>query len=72
MKSEALKQLIQERPFLPLEVYLSSGRKHIILQPECAAIGRETLVIIDPETDVVNHCSLIHITNVVRQQQSAA
>ncbi len=72
MNSEALKRLLQEQPFFPLEIQMSSGKTFAVRHPECAAVGKNTLVIIDPETDIVNHCSLIHITNVVRMQPSAA
>jgi hypothetical protein len=72
MNSEAVKRLLQEQPFLPLEVQMSSGMTYFIRHPECAAVGKNTLVIVDPETDVVNHCSLIHVANIIRLQQSAA
>jgi hypothetical protein len=67
MNSEAAKRLLQEQPFLPLEVRMSSGKSYIIRHPECAAVGKNTLVIIDPETDVVHHCSLMQVTDVVRR-----
>jgi len=73
MNSEAVKRLLQQQPFFPLEVQMSSGKTYIIIRhPECAAVGKNTLVIVDPETDVVNHCSLIHVANIIRLQQSAA
>jgi hypothetical protein len=72
MNSEAVKKLLKEQPFFPLEVHMSSGRTYIIHHPECAAVGKNTLVIVDPETDVVNNCSLIHVTNIIRLQQTAA
>lgn len=72
LNSEALKRLIQAQPFVPLEVQMSSGASYVIRHPECAAVGKNTLVIIDPETDVVNHCSLIHVANVIRLQPNPA
>lgn len=72
MNSEAVKRLLQEQPFFPLEVHLSSGKSYIIRHSEFAAISKNTLVIIDPDTDFVNCCSLIHVNNVVRMQTSAA
>ncbi len=71
MNSEAVKRLLQEQPFFPLEVNLSSGKSYIIHHPEFAAISKNTLVIIDPATEFVNCCSLIHVNNIVRMQPTA-
>lgn len=67
MNSEAVKRLLKQTPFEPLEVYLSSGQVYEIKHPECAVVAKNTLVIVDLDNDYVNWCSLIHITNIRRK-----
>jgi hypothetical protein len=45
MTSEDLIELISERPFIPLRVYLSNGRTHDIRHPEMAIVGRDVVAI---------------------------
>jgi hypothetical protein len=41
MSSEDLIELLAERPFIPLRIYLSNGRTHDIRHPEMAIVGRD-------------------------------
>ena len=67
MNADAVKRLLKQIPFEPLDVTLSSGQSYIIKHPECAMVLKNTLVIGDIENDYVNWCSLIHITNIRRK-----
>jgi hypothetical protein len=67
MNAEALRRIIDKRPFEPLEVQLSSGQVYEIKHPENAMVLKNTLVIAEPETDFVMWCSLIHVTAVRRK-----
>ena len=70
MNSEGLKRLLDVRPFEPLEVELSSGQIFKIKHPENVIVTKNTLVVVEPETDIVQWTSLIHIVAVRRQERS--
>jgi hypothetical protein len=70
MNAERLRELINQRPFEPLEVELSSGQIISIRHPENVIVMPNTLVVADPETEMVRWTSLIHIVSVSRRQTS--
>jgi hypothetical protein len=70
MNAEALRKLLSVRPFEPLEVELSSGQVFVIRHPENVLVLKNTLVVAEPETDMVQWTSLIHIVAVRRRQES--
>jgi len=70
MNAEPLRELLQVRPFEPLEVELSSGQLFHIKHPENVIVAKNTLVVVEPDTDIVRWTSLIHIVS-VRRRQSA-
>jgi hypothetical protein len=67
MNAETIRELLNRRPFDPLEVRLSSGDVHRIPHPEFAMLLKSTLVIGVPDSDRVILCSLLHIASVERQ-----
>jgi hypothetical protein len=70
MNAEALRKLLQVRPFEPIEVELSSGQIFAIRHPENVLVLNNTLVVAEPETDTVQWTSLIHIVAVRRHQNT--
>jgi hypothetical protein len=70
MIAEALRNLLQIRPFEPVEVELSSGQVFTIKHPETVIVLKNTLVVADPDTETVQWTSLIHVTAVRRRQTS--
>jgi hypothetical protein len=70
MNADALRELLKVRPFEPLEVELSSGQVFLVKHPENVIVARNTLVAVDPDTDMVRWTSLVHIVS-VRRRQSA-
>lgn len=68
MNAEALRKLLNVRPFEPLEVELSSGQVLVIKHPENVIVLKNTLVVTEPETDTVQWTSLIHVVAVRRCQ----
>ena len=64
MNTEIVRELLQRRPFEPLAVRLSGGETCEIRHPENVALGKARLVIVDPETDRMAVCSLLHITSI--------
>ena len=70
MNADALRTLLNVRPFEPLEVELSSGQVFSIKHPETVMVLKNTLVVTEPETDMVQWTSLVHVV-AVRKRQSA-
>lgn len=70
MNSEALRQLLQQQPFEPLVIHLSGGEKYEVRHPENVALGKVRMVIVDPDTDRMAVCSLLHVTSVETLQRA--
>ena len=68
MNAEALRKLLNVRPFEPVEVELSSGQVFSIKHPETVIVLNNTLVDADPETESVQWTSLVHVVAVRRRQ----
>ncbi len=72
MNSEALKKLLAVRPFEPLEVELSSGQVYSIKHPENVMVLKTTLVLTEPENDIVLFISLIHVVAIRKRMRTQA
>ena len=70
MNVETLREFVRRQPFEPFVIRMSNGEVHEILQPECLAIGKNRVVVTDPDTDRTVYCALIHI-NTVEPLQAA-
>jgi hypothetical protein len=68
MNADAPKELLNVRPFEPVDSELSIGQLIPIRHPENVIVTRNTLVAVEPETDMVRWVSLIHIASVRRNQ----
>jgi hypothetical protein len=64
MNTEAIRELLQRRPFEPFEVLMSSGEVHQVKHPEFVVLLPSRLVVTDPISDRVAILSLIHVTEV--------
>ncbi len=64
MSYDYFQQLLNNRPFEPFAVHLSSGEIHAVRYPGCAILTRTRLVIADPDADQIVVCSLLHIASV--------
>jgi len=70
MRQDELIEILEERPFVPLRLHLSSGRTHVIRHPEMAIVGSYIVAIGIPgsgdphRADRITHCSLDHIVEV--------
>ena len=72
MNAEALRKLLSVRPFEPLEVELSSGQVYTIKHPENVMVLKNTVVLTEPEKDIVLWISLIHIVAVRKRSRKQA
>jgi hypothetical protein len=70
MNVETLREFVRRQPFEPFVIRMSNGEVHEILHPECLAIGKNRVVVTDPDTDRTVYCALIYI-NTVEPLQAA-
>jgi hypothetical protein len=67
MKAEHLIELIEERPFRPIRIYLSDGRTHDVRHPEMAIVSEDIVTIgLPPDessivADRMTHCATAHV-----------
>jgi hypothetical protein len=70
MTPESLIELLEERPFVPLRLHLSDGRKHDIRHPEMAIVSNEVVAVGLPSSDNpaiadrVTNCATFHIVEI--------
>jgi len=70
MKQDDLIEILEEHPFVPLRLHLSSGRSHVIRHPKLAIVGNYIVAIGLPRdensriAEKITHCSLAHIVEV--------
>jgi hypothetical protein len=60
---DQVRKLLQERPFEPFTIVVSSGQRHFVASPEHASVlpkGSRVFVAFDDDTAVV--VSVLHIT----------
>jgi hypothetical protein len=61
---ETLVQLFRQQPFQPFVVQMSSGASFEVRHSEMAAVAKSNLIIARPDSDEVEFCALLHVTNV--------
>jgi len=71
MSPQMIKSLLQQQPFAPVEVRLSSGEVHRIPHPELAWLAGSTLYVYYPEKERVAWCSLLHVTSAEHQPNAS-
>lgn len=62
--AETIRELLQRKPFEPFEVRLSNGDAHPVKHPECVAITKARLVMVDPDTERLAICSILHVASI--------
>ena len=64
MNMETIREWLHRAPFEPFEIRLSNGEVHQVRHPESVALGKNRIIIVDPETDKAVHCALIHVNSI--------
>ena len=64
MNETNMRENLDNKPFLPLKVTLSSGKVVEITHPENVLLTKTKLVVADPRNDIVSVSPLLHIANV--------
>ena len=75
-----IRELLEQQPFIPLVLYTSNGRSHVIDHPELAIVTKHALYVFSkveqPEEGEVatspSVISYIHITEIVPAPEKAA
>lgn len=70
MNADAIRELLQRRPFEAFEVRMSNGERHEVLHPEFVILMPSRLVVADPAADRLAICALLHISE-IRTVQAA-
>ena len=63
MNAEAIRALLHRQPFEPFEVRLTNGDVHLVKHPECVAISKSRVIVVDPDTDRVAIGALLHVAS---------
>ena len=73
MNAEAVREMLNRRPFEPFEVIMSSGERHLVKHPEFAILLPTRVIVTDPVADRAAILSLKHVTELrpARSQPSA-
>jgi len=73
MNAEAIREMLNRRPFEPFEVIMSSGERHLVKHPEFAILMLSRVIVTDPVADRAAILSLKHVTELrpVQSQPSA-
>jgi hypothetical protein len=70
MNMETIREWLNRVPFEPFEIRLSNGEAHQVRHPENLALGKNRLVIVDPELDRAVHCALIQVNSIAALQMN--
>ncbi len=73
MNADAIREMLNRRPFEPFEVIMSSGERHLVKHPEFLMLLQSKVAIGDLLSDRLIVLSLRHITELrpVESQPSA-
>ncbi len=72
MNAEAVREMLNGRPFEPFEVVMSSGERHLVKHPEFAILMPSRVIVTDPVADRAAILSLIHVTELRPIQPQAS
>ena len=64
MNMETIREWLNRQPFEPFVLRMSNGESHEVRHPECLALGKNRLIVVDPNTDRAIHSALIHVNAV--------
>ena len=64
MNADTMREWHNHQPFEPFELRLSNGERHQVRHPELIALGRNRVIIIDPNTDRAVYIALVHINSI--------
>ena len=69
---EQLTKLLTAAPFEPFAIKMSNGERWEVKHPENFAVGKQFMVLIEPETDRMHDLYLPHVVGFERQPTAAS
>ncbi len=72
MNAQAIRDLIQRKPFVPFDLILSSGQIVHVPHPECAILSKNGMVVAYPDNDRIAIVAYLHIASVTTSYPSSA
>lgn len=66
MSPEAIRELLQRKPFVPFQLTLSSGQTIEVRHPEFVIMTKNGMVVGYPDSDRVSICAFLHIASAIR------
>jgi hypothetical protein len=67
MSADAIRELLNRRPFTPFQMTLSSGQTIEVRHPEFVILTRNGMVVAYPDSDRISICAFLHIAGVETQ-----
>ena len=64
MNTEAVREWLLRAPFEPFLIKLSNGDTYEVRHPELLALGKNRAAVYNPENDMFDFVSLLHINNI--------
>ena len=72
MSRDSILEWLQRQPFVPFQVRLSNGDAFVVRHPECAALTKNNLIIVNPDSDRTATCALIHIADIIPAESNSS
>ncbi len=64
MNADTIREWLSHQPFEPFVLRLSNGENHQVRHPEVIAVGKNRVIIIDPNTDRAVYVALVHVNSI--------
>jgi hypothetical protein len=64
MNMETIRDWRLRTPFVPFVLRMSSGESHTVRHPENLALGKNRLIVVNPETDRSVFLTLSHVNSI--------
>ncbi len=72
MNNEAIREWLEQRPFMPFVLQLSNGVTHEVRHPENVVLLKSRMIVGYPETDRMVLIALVHINTIEAMESSQA
>lgn len=73
MKADDLIELLEERPFVPLVLHMSNGRRHEVRHPEMAIVGEDIVALgVPTEGSEFPRISLVPLAHINEVEQASS
>jgi len=67
---EQLREILSAKPFIPFTVVMSDGTHITVTHPDMAWLTKLFLYVTTDDGETVRHLYLLHVTQILRQEQA--